>query len=92
MICKGDLVRHTRLGYVVKKKKNKVPRVNLPGAPVCPLLGMVLGVYPNQGNPSRELVKVLWLGGVKVIRSHKIIPTDNLVLHKNLIKEVPMNP
>jgi len=56
------------------------------------LLGLVVSVHPNQGHPARELVKVMWLGGVKALPNYRIIPTDNLVLHKNLTKEVPMNP
>ena len=94
MIHRGDLVLHKTLGYAVKRKSLRRGQVQYPGSglPTCPLLGMVLSVHPNQGQPARELVKVMWLGDVTAIPSFRIIPTDNLVLHKNLTKEVPMNP
>ena len=98
MIHKGDLVLHKTLGYAVKRKSLKRGQVQYPGSglPTCPLLGLVVTVYHNdeypKDHPARELVKVMWLGGVKALPSLRMITTDNLVLRKNLIKEVPMNP
>ena len=97
MIHKGDLVLHKTLGYAVKRKSLKRGQVQYSGSglPTCPLLGLVVSVYHNDDfpadHPAHELVKVMWLGGVKVIPSLRTITTDNLVLRKNLIKEVPMN-
>ena len=98
MIHKGDLVLHKTLGYAVKRKSLKRGQVQYPGSglPTCPLLGLVVNVFHNHeyptDHPARELVKVMWLGGAKTIPSLRMITTDNLVLRKNLIKEVPMNP
>ena len=96
MIQKGDLVLHKTLGYAVKRKSLSRGQVQYPGSglPTCPLLGLVVSVYHNDEFPidhvAHELVKVMWLGGVKAISSYRIIPTGNLVLHKNLTKEVIM--
>ena len=98
MIHKGDLVLHKTLGYAVKRKSLKRGQVQYSGSglPTCPLLGLVVSVYHNDefptDHPAHELVKVMWLGDVKAISSLRTITTDNLVLHKNLTKEVPMNP
>ena len=97
MINKGDLVLHKTLGYAVKRKSLRRGQVQYSGSglPTCPLLGLVVSVYHNDefpaDHPAHELVKVMWLGGVKAIPSLRTITTDNLVLRKNLIKEVPMN-
>jgi len=98
MIQRGDLVLHKTLGYAVKRKSFKRGQVQYSGSglPACPLLGLVVTVQHNDefptDHPAHELVKVMWLGGVKAIPSLRTITTDNLVLRKNLIKEVPMNP
>jgi len=99
VIHKGDLVLHKTLGYAVKRKSLKRGHTSqYPGSglPMCPLLGLVVSVYHNDefpaDHPAHQLVKVMWLGGAKAIPSLRTITTDNLVLRKNLIKEVPMNP
>jgi len=98
VIHKGDLVLHKTLGYAVKRKTLNRGHQQYPGSglPTCPLLGLVVTVQHNDefptDHPAHELVKVMWLGGAKAIPSLRTITTDNLVLRKNLIKEVPMNP
>jgi len=97
MIAAGDLVRHKTLGYAVKKRKNsKRGQVSYPGygLPTCPLLGVVVEVAENQTVfRSGPMVRVFWFSGTAHNRIPQIrqITTDNLVLHKNLMKEVRMN-
>ena len=97
MIEVGDLVRHKTLGYAVKKRKNaKRGQVSYPGygLPTCPLLGVVVGITDNQQVfRSGPMVSVFWFSGTAHNRIPQIrrITSDNLVLHKNLIKEVRMN-